>query len=492
MHPLPRVPELRALERAAAANLPPGELMLRAGRAAAKAAGGLLAGGAGTPAIPAGVLVLCGPGDNGGDGFTCATALRGAGVSCACWAPEPGRSDDATRARAAWLAAGGEIVDSRAFEQPWDLVVDAVFGIGLSRPPGPPWSKALAWAASQAAPILALDVPSGLDADTGLWVGGAAGAAATLTVTFLADKPGLHGGAGPDAAGRILVACLDVPQAGSAGCLLEPADFPQVLRARQRDAHKGTSGSVCVVGGARGTTGAALLAARAALRMGAGRVYVDLVGTPSGPRIDCDPQQPELMFRAAGEVPEGAVFITGCGLGQDGNAREAVAQSLARTATLVLDADAINLLAADGGLAAALRARPALTVLTPHPLEAARLLGRSLAGVQADRIGAALEIAGKFGAHVVLKGAGSIIASPEGRWALNPTGSPALATAGSGDVLSGMIGALVAQGCEFGEAVAAAVWLHGRAGELHGGDVGLVAGEIAKIAVGELVRLRAA
>jgi hydroxyethylthiazole kinase-like uncharacterized protein yjeF len=494
MPSLLRIPELRILERAAAGYLPPGELMARAGRAAARVIALRLPPGKGNGTGAAGrarVLLLCGPGDNGGDGFTCALELRRIGVECTCWAPQPSRTPDAARARAAWTSGGGVTVDVLPGAGTLDLVVDAIFGIGLSRAPGAPWSEALAWAAAQPAPVVALDLPSGLDADTGNWVGGVAQARAELTVTFLADKPGLHTGHGPEATRDVIVETLGIDAHPlppvSAGRLVGARDFPAVLRPRARNAHKGDEGAVCVVGGAAGMTGAAILAARAALRLGAGRVYVDLLGRGAG----WDPLQPELMFRALADAPARAVIVAGCGLGAGEAARAALAACMARDAPLVLDADALNLLdrARSGGVQS-LRARSSPCVLTPHPLEAARLLGCACDEVQKDRIAAALRIAAQSGAFVVLKGAGSVIAGPDGSWAINPTGSAALATAGSGDALAGMIGALAAQGYEFAQAVFAAVWLHGRAGELQGGDVGLVAGEIAGLAAKELVRLR--
>jgi hydroxyethylthiazole kinase-like uncharacterized protein yjeF len=243
---------------------------------------------------------------------------------------------------------------------------------------------------------------------------------------------------------------------------------------------------VLVVGGAAGMVGAPLLAARAALRLGAGRVYVDCIGAPE---LRVDPAQPELMFRPHAAVADVECIVVGCGLGVDDPARGALAWCLARAASLVIDADGLNLLADDAALRTALAARSEPAVLTPHPLEAARLLHCSARDVQADRIGAARRLAHALGAFVVLKGAGTVVAAADGRTAVNPTGSPALATAGTGDVLAGMLGALLAQRFDPWQAATAAVWLHG-ASVHDAGDVGLVAGEVAARATDVLRGLR--
>jgi hydroxyethylthiazole kinase-like uncharacterized protein yjeF len=264
-------------------------------------------------------------------------------------------------------------------------------------------------------------------------------------------------------------------------------ELAALAQPRRRDTHKGTYGNVAVVGGGRGMVGAALLAARAALHLGAGRVYVDALGAPE---LSVDPLQPELMFRAAAQLDDLQALVVGCGLGTDAAARAACALALSRAVPLVLDADALNLVAADAALRTALAARTAPTVLTPHPLEAARLLGTGAAEVQRDRLGAARALARQSAAIVLLKGAGSVVAAADGRSAINPTGSPALATAGTGDVLAGMLGALLAQGHDAWTATLGAAWLHGRAGEY--GDAGLVASAVAPRAAEALRALRTA
>jgi hydroxyethylthiazole kinase-like uncharacterized protein yjeF len=256
---------------------------------------------------------------------------------------------------------------------------------------------------------------------------------------------------------------------------------------RRRDTHKGTFGNLVVVGGGRGMVGAALLAGRAALRLGAGRVYVDAIGAPE---FRVDPACPELMFRSLSELEDLQAIVVGCGLGADASARAALSAVLARGVPLVADADALNLIATDAELQGRAIGRGAPLVLTPHPLEAARLLGSTAAAVQADRAAAARRLAEHFHCIAVLKGAGTVIARPDGDYAINPTGSAALATAGTGDVLAGMIGALIAQGHDAWCSTQAAVWLHGRGGE-GVGDIGLLADEVAGRAVEALRRLRA-
>jgi hydroxyethylthiazole kinase-like uncharacterized protein yjeF len=256
---------------------------------------------------------------------------------------------------------------------------------------------------------------------------------------------------------------------------------------RARNSHKGRFGDVRVIGGATGMSGAALLAGRAALRLGAGRVHVDLLD----PALRVDPQAPELMLRNLPEMeaPE-TIAVVGCGLGVDAAGRAALSSALACNAPCVIDADGLNLLASDLQLRTQVGSRIAgTTILTPHPLEAARLLDIRGADVQADRLQAALALAREFNAWIVLKGAGTIV-SGEGRTWVNPTGSAALATAGSGDVLAGMIGALLAQGLDARCATLGAVWLHGKAADDYGADLGLVADEIAPRAAAALARLR--
>jgi hydroxyethylthiazole kinase-like uncharacterized protein yjeF len=466
-HRLLSVAQLRVAEAAAASALPAGTLMQRAGRAAADA---LLARFAG----PRRVLVLCGPGNNGGDGYETACGLAQAGWPVTCVALAAPATVDARAAAARWRASAGTVAMALPTDlDRADLVLDAMFGIGLARP----LEGLFAEAATRLQPlrprVVALDVPSGLNADTGAWVGGQPGVQAALTITFIADKPGLHTRHGRDAAGEIMIADLGVATADCVATLVQPSDFPLLLRSRAQDSHKGQHGNVCVVGGAPGMAGAALLAARAALRLGAGRVYAHLVGAP---QLTLDPCQPELMLRPRDDLPAG-VWVVGCGIGTDPAAAGWIDHALRHAQSLVVDADALNLLATDHALRKRFVSCAGSKVITPHPLEAARLLERSAADVQDDRLASATELAREMNAIAVLKGSGTVIADPQGLW-INPTGSPALATAGTGDVLAGMIGAFMAQCDDPAQAVRAAVWLHGAAGE-GDGDVGLVASDLA-------------
>lgn len=269
--------------------------------------------------------------------------------------------------------------------------------------------------------------------------------------------------------------------------LISPRQFPALFAARATDSHKGSFGTLGVLGGGPGMTGAALLAARAALKLGTGKVLVGLAQQPSP--WPCDPLQPELMLRDADSLLDEPLAYTawtaGCGIGATDHAAGLLTRLLRQRAdaALVLDADALNLLAR-GALAPAWG--EGVVVLTPHPTEAARLLGCDTARIQADRPAAARSLARRYGAWIVLKGAGSLVCAPDGRCQRNPSGNPGLATAGSGDVLAGMLGALLAQRLPVEQAVPAAVWLHGAAADAlvsQGvGPIGLTAGELADAA----------
>lgn len=476
--PLYRTDALRVLEHRASQGQPPGTLMQRAGHAAAA---WILQ----RHPQAARIVVLCGPGNNGGDGYVCATALKAAGRAVTCVALAPAAADDARAAVLQWQSAGGRTLDALPAADSCDLGIDALFGIGLARPLSGPWLDAARWLNALPGGCVALDVPSGLDADTGAWVGGVPGVQARATISFLAAKPGLFTAEGVDACGTVVLDSLGVDASASDGALNRPSAFASVLTPRARNTHKGRFGNVLVVGGAVGMVGAPLLAARAALRLGAGRVYVDAIGSA----IDLDLTTPELMFRRADTLDEPRVTVIGCGLGIGSEAHRHLAAALARAEPCVIDADALNLLAADTALRAALAPTKSPRVLTPHPLEAARLMGVDVVTVQADRVRAAQALARQTDAIVVLKGAGTVIADAQRCW-INPTGGPALASAGTGDVLAGMIAALLAQGYPTVEAVLAAVWLHGRAADEFGADIGLIAGDVAPRAAQVLASLR--
>ena len=473
------VDEVRAVEREHAGA----DLMERAGIAGARLAAAMASERAGP------IVVLAGPGNNGGDGFVVARELRRAYFDVAVvFRGDPARLPaDARAAHAAWIAAGGTTVaDPPAGAGA--LVVDALFGIGLTRAIDGGYAALVDWANANRAPVLALDVPSGLDADRGNATGPAVRAAATAT--FIAWKPGLLTGDGLDLAGATSVhpLGLDVGALATAGRRLVWTALderrPAVFTRARRNVHKGTYGTLAIVGGAHAMTGAPILAGRAASRTGAGKTRVGFVATP---HPDVDPVAPELMLSSATHAIDGAdAIVAGPGLGTTDASANALRRAIGAGVPIVLDADALNLVSASLSLAEAVVRRPASTLATPHPAEAARLLGTTTAIVQRDRLAAARAIAKRLNAHVVLKGAGSVLAHPDGAWEVNASGNAALASAGSGDVLAGIAGALLAQGLDAADALRYAVCLHGAAADRlvsRGvGPVGVGASELADAA----------
>jgi hydroxyethylthiazole kinase-like uncharacterized protein yjeF len=460
-----RATAIRALEEAALARREP--LMERAGLASANLARGMLKEAA---HYPARVLVLAGPGNNGGDAIEAAVHLRDWGLNVAvCFAGDPGRlPPDAARAHAKWrMREGATLLRAPPPPDDYDLVIDGLFGIGLTRPMRAPYADWIAAVNEAGTPVLALDIPSGLDADTGRVMGTAA-VRATRTLTFIADKPGLHTLSGPDHAGQIEVASLQqrfaAPGLGESGSLIAPDDFAACLRPRLLNSHKGSFGTLGVIGGSVGMTGAAFLAGRAALMLGAGKVFLGFID-PDAPAFD--PLQPELMLRPEAAVLDMALTaaVVGPGMGVSPAAKKALARAIALPCPIVLDADALNLVAADPALQTAIARRGGATLMTPHPLEASRLLGGTTARIQEDRIASAARLADLYKAIVVLKGAGSVVASPRGRWWINASGNPGMASGGMGDVLSGIAGALLAQGFPAEATMQCAVHLHGLAAD---------------------------
>lgn len=452
-HPLHDVATTRALEQTLAATLPPHTLMQRAGLATARLALAL------APHART-FWIACGPGNNGGDGLEAALHLQQWGkqplltwLGSAQTAPA-----DAQASYARAQAAGVQFLD--APPAACDACIDALLGIGVTRAAEGQLADWIHRINALNVPVLAVDLPSGLNADTGHLSGPSV--RATHTLSLLTLKPGLYTAEGRDLAGRVWFDDLGTngPAAAAHATL---GGSPRPL-ARPHASHKGSYGDVAVFGGAPGMGGAALLAASAALHSGAGRVFVALL---DGGSLSVDTSQPELMFRAADALePAQLTVVVGCGGGT------AVAAQLPRILSgadrIVIDADALNAIANDSQLAQLLRARDARgrqTALTPHPLEAARLLACSAAEVQHDRLAAARTLAQRFGCTVVLKGSGTVIASPEGAPVINPTGNARLATAGTGDVLAGMVGARLAQGESAFDAACAAVWLHGHAAD---------------------------
>jgi hydroxyethylthiazole kinase-like uncharacterized protein yjeF len=470
--------DVRRIEALAAAQPDPPPLMARAGLAAAELVRDRLAAASGS------VLVLAGPGNNGGDGFVLARHLKSwwYRVALVFTGDRDKLSGDAAAAHDAWLAAGGRIEREPPATR-FDVVVDALFGIGLEREITGHHAQLIEYVAGQTATVLAIDIPSGLHADSGRVLGRAV--RADHTVTFIALKPGLLTLDGPDHCGELHVRDLGLPVEAlvpASGHAIASHVLAHVLEPRALNSHKGTFGSVGIVGGATGMTGAALLAGRAALKLGSGRVYVGFLGSDA-PRLDM--LQPELMLRTASEVlaMNGLTgVVLGPGLSQSIAAFDAVKQALQMPAALVVDADALTLLGMHAELQEMCRARLAPTVLTPHPAEAARLLQTDTARVQRDRIGTARGCAALYRAHVVLKGVGTVVAHPGGGFAINPSGNPGLASAGMGDALCGILAALLAQGAPVEKAVPAAVFLHGHAADrlrAHaGGPLGLTATEV--------------
>ncbi|MDO5102382.1 MAG: NAD(P)H-hydrate epimerase [Lautropia sp.] len=584
---------IRDIEAAWLAETPAGALMACAGAAVAEVALKLWRRmPADTP-----VVLLVGPGNNGGDALVAGRLLLKAGlaVKAAVFAgldKRPPAAPDARAAWVAWRATGqdfGRLADAKNWLQGPALVIDGLFGIGLARPLADEAAELAVLLADrpESVKVLAIDVPSGLDADTGGVVGDGAVVSADVTVTMIADKPGLHTGPGLVHAGEVWVAPLSVEpwvlaseeDVEAVPVRLDQAAVAAMLPSQPVDAHKGTAGDVLVMGGRLGMGGAARLAARGASGAGAGRVWIATEavhgedGASSETAGSVDVMHPEVMrwgmpleregarsmvgveqtqperqaqvqrqaddqggmqtrdkLEAAGvnDATEGAanaigwpgnrpVLVVGCGLGQDTVARAWLDAAMDAGLPLVLDADALTLLSGSladqadqrsqetknkealyvSGQALVERevqaddartvtpsdqvsvepnqgtTQPKLRIMTPHPLEAARLLGISVPAVQADRIGAARRLAARYRSWVVLKGAGTVIAAPDGRVAVNSSGHPVLGTGGTGDVLAGTIGALLARLLRAAvppeeaawRAACIGVWMHGRAGE---------------------------
>lgn len=477
LQPVYRTEGIQRIERYYAPSATP-RLMERAGAATAAEAMRILSGRRGR------VLVACGPGNNGGDGFVVARQLRQTGFDVVvAFADDQDREAcDAVSAYASWRAIGGETFP-RLPGGEFSLVVDALFGTGLRRPVEGTHVGWIERINEMDCPVLSIDVPSGLNADTGRVMGCAV--RATQTATMIALKPGLLTLDGPDYCGELTLhdLGLDCGAVESApGHVVGLPLFGKLLRPRARNSHKGTHGNAVIVGGAKGMAGAALLTGRAALKVGAGRVYIGMLDEGGMP---LDPEQPELMIRApldlfAENLATGIAI--GPGLGQSQAALALMQQALAARCPLVLDADALNLIAASSVLQRLTAERSAPTLITPHPTEAARLLGVDTARVQQDRITSAQSLARRYNAIAVLKGCGSVIAFPSGQWLINTTGNPGMASAGMGDVLTGLIVGLLAQGWPADLALVGGVHLHGLAGDrlvaMGKGPNGLTAGEV--------------
>jgi hydroxyethylthiazole kinase-like uncharacterized protein yjeF len=466
--PLHDAATTRRIEVAAQASLPPHTLMRRAGLAVARLALAV------APHARR-VLVLAGPGNNGGDGFEAARELQAAGrevrvVHFAAGLPPADALAAQQRAAAAGVPVSPDLDEADA-----DLLIDALLGVGANRAPDARMADAIRRTA-QLPCVLAVDGPSGLHPDHGVRLGPVA-VRATHTLALLTAKPGFFAGEGRDLVGRVWLdrLGLDVAETPTAA-LAHPTPLPP----RHHAQHKGSFGDVVVVGGAAGMTGALWLAARAALAAGAGRVYalpLDLHAAA------LDPMQPELMGWR-GDTPADATVVCGCGAGDA--VRERLPALLSRAARLLLDADALNAIAADAALQTLLAARAdrALpTVLTPHPLEAARLLGLpGAAAVQADRLAAADTLARRWRCVVVLKGSGTVLAAPGRTPAINPTGNARLASPGTGDVLAGWIAGRWSQaGGDGHDSALRGVFEHGLAADECEGGVVLPASRLIEL-----------
>ena len=535
-HALFTTSEIRAIEANHAAKHPNISLMQRAGAAVAKLALTLTQN---RKTKAAAILVLAGPGNNGGDAWVAAAALKKSGQRVTVIALGDHKFADAAArgAHAAFLRGKGVIRKDIPKDQTFDLIIDGLFGIGLARAPAGAFAniivRANALRANGGKPggasILAIDIPSGLAADTGIGLGETI--IADHTLTFLGFKPGLFTAQGKDHAGNVHLEMLGVGAPGDTsgtGELLTAEVVRALIPARCHQSHKGSYGNVGIVGGAEGMVGAAVLAARAALYMGPGKVFLGVVAKDV-PAFD--PLNPEIMFRKADDlaIDEGlTVLAIGMGLGVDKSAPRLLSMALSRALPMVLDADALNLIAVTPSFAATLAARsdtlpvpllpagdgrlagkphadrntrstsstgapfrpkmpetprPSWTfVLTPHPGEAARLMNVSVAHLQDDRVTSAIALAKRYRGIVVLKGAGTVIATPDGRYFINTSGNPGMASGGMGDALSGMIAAFLGQGLNALDAARLAVYLHGAAADAcvaHGmAPLGLTASEV--------------
>lgn len=456
--------------------------------------------------MPGPVAVLCGKGNNGGDGLVAARHLleRGWQVdTLVLAAPESLRGDVAANYELL-LRAGGvprhlpdEAVVATtltALRRP-RLIVDALLGTGLDAAPAPHLAAAIGWIRDAAVPVVAVDLPSGLDSDSGRPPG--AVVRAELTVTFAAAKLGQVLNPGVDACGELVVVDIGIPgrilAEEACGVLLDAAEVAALLPARPATGHKGTFGHLLLLAGSEGKSGAAALAAGGALRVGSGLVTV---AAPRSAQQILAVKLTEAMTAPLAEDTAGltptaltqcralcggkSALVVGPGLGEGVGTRAVVRELLATLPLpLVLDADGLNTLAGD---TSPLKRRPCgTTILTPHPGEMARLTGLTVAQVQTERVAVARAFAERHGVVVVLKGARTVVAAPDGGFCINPTGHVGMGSGGTGDVLAGMIGGLLAQGLPPVAAAAAGVWLHGAAGDrlrARFGDAGLLAGDL--------------
>ncbi len=457
-------------------------------------------------------VILCGRGNNGGDGFVVARRLRDVGAEAFLMGRRDGVRGDARTHLQACQRSGGRVIEVPD-EETWasvlervrsaDLIVDALLGTGLRARPSGLVAEGIAEIERRAqagVPVVSVDIPSGVGADGGRVEGPAV--SATLTVTFAAPKWGHVLPPECERAGKLEIAEIGISSETLVRVeptlfLLEDADADDAFAPRGGAVHKGDLGHVLVIAGSVGKTGAAILAAAGALRAGAGLVTV---ATPASCAASVAAGRAELMTEPLAEAPDGGLaeegldhlldlarlrdaVVLGPGLGQARSTGVIAREFIRRCPVpLLVDADGLNALASEPNSLPeeATFDRPAPTVLTPHPGEMARLVRRSVPQVQAERVKETLALAQRSGSVVVLKGQRSVVAEPGGRAAVNPTGNPGMATGGTGDVLAGVVGALLARHDSWRAATAGA-FVHGRAGDLAAtasGEAGMTAGDV--------------
>ena len=429
------------------------------------------------------IVVLCGPGNNGGDGYLLARTAKDAGLDArviAVGLPKDS-SPDALRAHDEWVASGGKIATSTDPIPEADVYVDALFGTGLKRPPDGFARTLIDHVNRFPNRVLALDIPSGIDADTGNVL--RAAVRATATVTFVAHKRGLFTSDALDHRGTLVLDTLGLPtdlyeRIDADADLLDMAHMSRWLTSRPQNSHKGKYGTVLAIGGDNGMGGAVRMAGEAAMRVGAG---LTSIATRSENVTAINAARPELMAHGCSDAAQlsalmkrATVVAIGPGLGQSSWSRAMLAGGVVVEKPTVLDADALNMLAQK------FFPLPHTAVLTPHPGEAARLLATDVPSIESDRFKSARAIADRYRAVVVLKGAGTVVAHPAGPLAVCPWGNPGMASGGMGDVLTGVIAGLLAQGLNAWRAARLGVALHAQAGDAaaRDGEAGIIATDL--------------
>jgi hydroxyethylthiazole kinase-like uncharacterized protein yjeF len=428
----------------------------------------------------ASLTIICGPGNNGGDGYVVATLALEAGLSVQLvQLGDPGKiSGDAALARSAFLDGGGAETPVQELLPATGVIVDALLGTGLERPLGNHYLEMVQWINGQSCPVVSVDIPTGLNADTGAVMGGAV--QADLTITFVGRKQGMYTADAVDLCGELVFDDLGIPwdvyAENASSARLMTRDNTLAMVSRKRNAHKGHYGHVLVLGGCPGMPGAVIMAGLAALRAGAGRVTVATHPDHASqiplvhPELMCRAVQAPSDLHALSETADCVVF--GPGLGTDSWALMLFNEMLTLQCPVVIDADGLNLLSRSGH-------GQGQWILTPHPAEAARLLGQQTSEIQADRYASVAAISDRYQSVTVLKGAGSLVHAPGMTW-LCPHGNPGMATAGMGDILAGVIGGLLAQGLNREEAARLGVFIHAIAGDRAAemGERGMMASDL--------------